>query len=359
MLKRFFIVLLTILVTANIAHAAGTVPGFSLTPQFDQTGKIAPGCKLFVIQAGTVSTPQNAYQDTGLTSVLPNPLSCDASGRLPQWFVADGSIKLRLTTSTGVQIFVGDNLLVVGASSGGGGGGGSVDPTTILATGDIKEAYGTSILSGFVRCNGKTIGSATSGASERANSDTQALFQYLWSADPNLAVSGGRGAAANADWVANKTLTLPDCRDRTIAGLGDMGNTDAGRLTSTYWGSTGGCSSASPTVLGTACGSENETLTASQIPSISVSTSGTVSVFAGGSSNNFVPFAPGVGNTNNQATSPPGSGSTNLPSNAGAPFGFTASFSGSNTLTGSSTNTGGAPHPTIPPMILATIYIKL
>jgi hypothetical protein len=37
---------------------------FSLTPQFDLSGQVAPGCKLYVIQAGTVSTPQNAYQDS-------------------------------------------------------------------------------------------------------------------------------------------------------------------------------------------------------------------------------------------------------------------------------------------------------
>src|SRR6185369_7514183 len=68
------------------AYSAGTIPGFSLTPQFDLTGKVMPGCKLYIIQAGTVSTPQNPYQDSGLTLLQPNPLTCDAAGRLPQWF---------------------------------------------------------------------------------------------------------------------------------------------------------------------------------------------------------------------------------------------------------------------------------
>jgi hypothetical protein len=86
------------------AFAAGTVPGFSLTPQFDLTGKAMPGCRLNVIQAGTTSAPQNAYQDSGLTIPLPNPLICDSAGRLPAFFVADGLIKLRLTTSTGSQV---------------------------------------------------------------------------------------------------------------------------------------------------------------------------------------------------------------------------------------------------------------
>jgi hypothetical protein len=149
MIKRLCLALAGLFAFVSLAQGAGTVPGFSLTPQFDLTGHVAPGCKLYIIQAGTTATPQNAYQDSGLSILQPNPMICDAAGRLSQFFVADGVIKLRLTTSTGTQIFVGDNLLVVGAS-GGGGGGGTVDPTTILATGDIKVAYGTGILSGFV-----------------------------------------------------------------------------------------------------------------------------------------------------------------------------------------------------------------
>jgi hypothetical protein len=156
MLKRLCLALAGLFCVVSLAQGAGTVPGFSLTPQFDLTGHVAPGCKLYIIQAGTTSTPQNAYQDSGLTILQPNPMICDAGGRLSQFFVADGVIKLRLTTSTGTQIFVGDNLLVVGSSSGGGGGG-TVDPTTIFATGDVKYAYGTSILSGWVRANGRRL----------------------------------------------------------------------------------------------------------------------------------------------------------------------------------------------------------
>lgn len=228
MLKRSLIWLVILAGLTLPVQAAGTLPGFSLTPQFDQNGKPAPGCKLYTVQAGTTSTPQNAYQDSGLSILMPNPMECDASARLPQFFLADGLIKVRLTTSTGTQIFVQDNLLVIGPSSGGGGGGGSVDPTTILQTGAVQAYYGTGTRSGYVRLNGRTIGSATSGATERANSDAQQLFEYLWNTDSTLTVSGGRGVSANADWLANKTLTLPDARNRVFAGLGDMGNSDAG-----------------------------------------------------------------------------------------------------------------------------------
>ena len=183
---------------------------------------------IYFIQAGTTSTPQNAYQDSDLTIPHSNPITLDSAGRVPQFYLADGSIKIRLTDSSGVQQLVADNILVIGPSSGSGGGG-SVDATTVLATGDVKVRYGTGALSGFVRANNRTIGSATSGATERANADCQALFEYLWDADGNLTVSTGRGASANADWSANKTIALPDCRGGVIAGLDGMGAPAVGR----------------------------------------------------------------------------------------------------------------------------------
>ena len=231
---------------------AGTIPGFSLAQQLDSNGTPLVGCKLYTYQAGTTSTPQTAYQDSGLTLPLPFPILGDAYGRLPQIFLADGSIKLRLTRANGTQVFALDGVLVVGASSGGGGGS-PVDPTTVLSTGDMKLVYNTGIYAGFVRANGRTIGSATSGATERANVDCLALFTFLWGNDGNLAVSGGRGASAAADWSANKTIALPDFRGRAIAGLDDMGNTGAGRLSATYFGT-------SSTVLGAAGGSESNSV---------------------------------------------------------------------------------------------------
>jgi hypothetical protein len=308
--------------------------GFSLTPQFDLSGKVAPGCKLYIIQAGTTSAPQNAYQDTGLTQVLPNPLTCDAAARLPQWFVADGSIKLRLTDKNGTQIFVGDNLLVVGPSSGGGGGGGTVDPTTIMQPCDIKTVYGTGVLTGFVRANGRTIGNASSGASERANADTQALFACLYNADPNLAVSGGRVGGAAVDFAANKTIALPDWRGRAIAGLADMGNTATSALTSTYAGCT-------VTSLGALCGNQSYALTTPNLPPYTpsglIGGSFSPGSFWGGSQNVY------GGGTNG---GPLAQGTITI---SGASFSFTGTAQG-----GTST-----PFAVVQPTILATIYLKL
>lgn len=56
------------------------------------------------------------------------------------------------------------------------------------------------------------------------------------------------------------TFNIPDLRGRIPAGKGDMGGSDAGRLTSTYFGASG-------TTLGSVGGSESHTLITPQIPS--------------------------------------------------------------------------------------------
>ena len=208
---------------------AGSI-SLSLSQQFDELGSPLSGGKLYFIQAGTTSTPQNAYYDTDLTLPLPNPVTLDAAGRVPAFYLADGQIKVRLTSATGVTQIEQDNLLVIGPSSGGGGGG-TVDPTTVFQTGDCLWLDIQGTRTGWVRDNGRTIGSASSGATERANADTSALFVYLWNTFSNTIcpVSTGRGANAAADFAANKTITLPDKRGYIAGGLDDMGNTTASR----------------------------------------------------------------------------------------------------------------------------------
>jgi microcystin-dependent protein len=237
---------------------AGSI-SLSLSQQFDARGRPLAGGFLYFYASGT-TTPQSAYQDSSLTIAHPNPIELDSAGRVPVFYLADGAIKIRLTDSGGVPIIAADNLLVIGPSSGSGGSA-SVDATTVLATGDVKYRYGTGTLSGFVRGNGRTIGSATSGASERANLDCQSLFEYLWTADANLSVSTGRGATANADWTANKTIALPDFRGRVLAAMDDMGNTAASRLTTAGSGIDG-------TTLGAAGGAETVTLAQSALPNV-------------------------------------------------------------------------------------------
>ena len=211
---------------------AGSI-SLSLSQQFDRLGRPLTGGKLYFFQAGTVSTPQNAYKDVGLTLAHANPIVLDAAGRVPAFYLADGAIKIRLTDKSGVVQVEQDQLLVIGPSAGGGGGGPGIDPTTVFKTGYPLWIPVQGLLDGFVRMNGRTIGAATSGATERANADTQPLYVYAWTNYPDsmCPVTGGRGASAAADFAANKTLTLLDMRGRAPFGLDGMGSALAGRIT--------------------------------------------------------------------------------------------------------------------------------
>lgn len=92
----------------------------------------------------------------------------------------------------------------------------------IVPTGARGSFYMTSAPAGWIIGNGGTIGNAASGATTRANSDTQNLFNLFWAQfnDATLPIqtSGGapstRGASAAADWAANKRLTVFDLRTR-------------------------------------------------------------------------------------------------------------------------------------------------
>lgn len=261
MLKRLCLAFAGFFALASSVMAAGTIP-LSMTQQLDSFGKPLSGGKLYFIQAGTTSTPQNAYQDAALTLVLPNPVTLDASGRIPQLFLADGSIKIRLTDKNGVTQVVADGILVIGPSSGGGGGGGGVDPTTIFATGDTLWSDISSTRTGWVRDNGRSIGSASSGATERANADTEALFNFLWQTYDNTIcpVSSGRGVSSAADWAANKTIATPDKRGYIVGGLDDMGNSAAGRFANVP------VVSGSVTTPGSVIGEALHTLTIAEMP---------------------------------------------------------------------------------------------
>lgn len=147
---------------------------------------------------------------------------------MPLFFVADGTYHVRLIDQYGVQIFDYPQIPSIGASSSGGGGT-PVDPTTVFQTGDPLWLPRSGIRAGWVRMNARTIGSSTSGATERANADCQNLFLELWNdyPDAKCPVLGGRGVNAAADWGANKQITIPDMRGKGPFGLDGMGNTRA------------------------------------------------------------------------------------------------------------------------------------
>jgi hypothetical protein len=312
---------------------AGSI-ALSLTQRYDKTShEPLDGGQLYFFAAGT-TTPQSAYQDISLTIPWPNPITLDSGGNVPQLFFDDGYVKFRLANAVGVTQIEADFVLVLGPTAGAGSAP-SVDATTILATGDLKARYGTGVITGFVRANGRTIGSGSSGASEYANSAAQALFEYLWTEDANLTVSTGRGASAAADWAANKTIALPDWRGRALAFLDDMGNSAAGRLSTTYLGQ-------AATTLGAEGGVESRTLLTANLP----------------------PYTPAGTNTGGAASlsfTGPGNisqgGATSVVSNVttgATPITFTQP-----TFTGTAQGGTSTAFGIVPPMKLATIYVKL
>jgi hypothetical protein len=214
---------------------AGTFAGVCNAQQIDMNGQPLAGCLLTVYQGGTTQLA-STFQDIGLVIPATNPLVANAAGRIPLFYVADGTYALRLTDKNGLQSNVGffyPQIPSIGASSSGGGGS-AVDPTTIFSTGMWTWKPDSATMTGWVRLGGRTIGSASSGASERANADVQALFVYIWqtysqpTANVVCPVVGGIGASALADYNANKQITLKDMRGKAPFGLDDMGNTPLG-----------------------------------------------------------------------------------------------------------------------------------
>jgi hypothetical protein len=110
--------------------------------------------------------------------------------------------------------------------------------TRLYETGDVVPKARITAPAGWVKANGTTIGSAASGATGRANADTEALFTLLWNefsqAVLPIQTSAGaasvRGASAAADYAANKRLPVLDLRGEFVRGLDEGRGVDAGRV---------------------------------------------------------------------------------------------------------------------------------
>jgi len=300
---------------------------FSLQAFPDADGRPLNGALAYFYEAAT-SDPKTPYAEFSLATALPNPVVAD-SGFWPSVWLDDSAsafFRVRITDADGVTLRDLTVCQIFGVSSGGETPAEPVDVTGVSQTGDIKARYGESEVSGWRILNGKSIGSSTSGA-DYANSNAQALFEYLWQANANLAVSGGRGASSLADWSANKRLSLPDFRGYVLAGLDDMGGTTAvGRLTDL-------------TSLNARIGSATTTLVAGNIPQLSFTT------------------ASGGGFTANY------DGATTSTVGGGGPFGAVREVKALTVAGHTHTGTVGSSSPTgvsvIPPTAGVTLLIKL
>lgn len=351
-LKTLCFALCAALSPAVPSQAAGTLP-LAMAQQIDINGQPLAGCIVSFFVAGTVASPQNSFSDFGL-SQNPNPvLNCDQSGRIPMFWLADGLVHVRLTDSFGSPI-IDTTMQVLGPSSGGGGGGGTVDPTTIAATGDLKWRLDKTPISGWVRANGLTIGSATSGSSERANADTQSLFIYIWttfsqpSGNVICPVVGGLGANALADFNANKQITLEDARARSLFALDDMGNSALGGFTGVTF------TSGTATTGGANGGTNSTTLALSQLPTgITSGGTGTGAATTGTGRPNIPTTDAGISSGGAAV------GSIGLPTSAGSWLGASSLPVLVSSISATSNNTGGTPFPSVPRALLGTLYWKL
>lgn len=94
-----------------------------------------------------------------------------------------------------------------------------------VPVGSVVQWLSATAPTGYLLLSGGTIGNASSGGTVRANADTSALFTFLWTnlANSEAAVSSGRGASAAADFAANKTIALPDMRQKFTIGKAASG----------------------------------------------------------------------------------------------------------------------------------------
>jgi hypothetical protein len=224
---------------------SGTIFGLPLSQQITVNGTPMIGALLYLYTANT-TTPVQSFADPALTAPpQPWPLTTDANGRLPAFWLADGSYRARLTDSFGVVQFDWMNVLAIGPSSITGPPPPTFDPNALLTTGDVVWRPGADLRPGFARMNGNTIGPAGSPATEAPGALAyQNLFTYIWQnfSSPTTNVicpvllggSPSLGASAIADWNAGKVITLLDMRGKVPYGLDTMGATAgaAGRFAS-------------------------------------------------------------------------------------------------------------------------------
>jgi hypothetical protein len=207
-------------------------------------------------------------------------------------------------------------------------------------TGDGKLTLKTTADTGWVMMNDGTIGSASSGASTRANADCQALFTLLYdnANDTNAPVLTSAGAAstraaqgtASAAWAANCRVTLTKQLGRAIiiAGAGSG-------LTSRALGAFGG--------------EETHQLTLSETPS-GITSSGSASLSVSATSSTAFAY--------NAASSSTGGGAFGFSYPQSYSF-VSVTGTATGTVTVTSSNTGNGSHNNMQPFTAWNVMVKL
>lgn len=91
--------------------------------------------------------------------------------------------------------------------------------------GIIMYYAGVTSPTGWLLCDGKSIGKTGSIATARANDDTRNLFELMWNnmSNSQASVLPFRGASASADFLNGHVIALPSLKGRAIVTKDNMG----------------------------------------------------------------------------------------------------------------------------------------
>jgi hypothetical protein len=364
MLKRALLAALLALAPIY-AQAASYIWNQAPTQIRNSAGVVQSGALVYFYLEGT-TTNLVTYSDAAQTTPHTQPVVASNQGVPAPVYIPYSSTGYRVVikTSGGTTISDTDGIARHAPPDTGGGVGIVVATEQVFQPGWTVFLLQTGTVTGFVRLNGRTVGSATSGATERANADTENLYSYFWTncANAQCAVSGGRGGSAAADFAANKTLALPSMRGRSPMGLDDMGNSAANvaqvsPTIDTHSNTTAEVSSATGVVIGQTIVSANIAAgtTVTAVSGLTITLSQAATGTAAGTAARFsmladaqVASATGGGSTQSMViaelptVTPAGSIAVSLSpgSNAGIPTGVGANVSGNFGGGGAFTATG-------------------
>lgn len=310
-------------------------------PYINKNGAPFVGMKAYFEDSGT-TTPRTVYRDPELSTPHDRPVVTNSFGLFPPVYLPSGAYKFRLLEPDDTPFFEADGVIVPTDEVAQGGG--SVDPKLLVKTGAIQGFLADSV-TGWVRANGKTIGSASSGATERANDDTESLFAQIWglNRDSVFPISGGRGVSAASDFAADKTIKLLDTRGRSIIGCLGMGNSVLSLIPSSLFDN-GGTGNA----IGDTVGVGEVTLTIAQLAGHS---HGGATLPSGGHSHTYTKVAQTPllrGRSGNETF-------VNTSNDVGT---FSTSTQPDHTH-GIATQGGDEAHPNVQPSVCTNIFIKL